>query len=366
MSSSGVGGVVWKDVVGEVRPEDAARLLGWWFEPGDQVVITGLRRDGVAGGRVTNACVERDVLVDRLTGEVGRTFLSSVCSGRDVYFTLAEASGRDGGISSRLRKSEVGGVIGLYADLDVKEGGGFKSESEVRSFIGWVDSRLPVGCVVMTGTGGAHLYWKLAERVDVGVGEALQVRLWEWLNWASGGRVDRLVDVVRMLRLPGTLRSDGSVVSVLDGGVGTWGVVEADEVRRVTGVCGGSGIGEGSGVGGSGGGSGSGGVGGSGSGRGGAGSVAALAAGMVVEERLGWADILEPLGWVRLWSGAWQRPGGRGKSAAEFGEGLLSVFSSAVETGLGVGVWGKWEALVRLYFAGAEDSAVAWVRENLL
>ncbi len=45
---------------------------------------------------------------------------------------------------------------------------------------------------------------------------------------------------------------------------------------------------------------------------------------------------------------------------------LLSVFSSAAETGLGVGVWGKWEALVRLYFAGAEDSAVAWVRENLL
>lgn len=193
----------------EVYPGWTEQFLQWWFDPDDTFSLSGMP----PSGRVYSTKYKVRNFVRALSEEalLGLCFVDGDVW--DLYYTIApvlEGSGRIGG---RVRESEVSAVRGVTVDLDVKEGA-FSSAEDALSFA----RSLPVipGAAVQTGTGGLHLYWKFSDPGDVPVevGKAA-IRDWwtlvsEWADaWRSGIVVDRLVDVPRMLRLPGASRLVG-------------------------------------------------------------------------------------------------------------------------------------------------------------
>jgi hypothetical protein len=117
--------------------------------------------------------------------------------------------------SRRPTKGERGRAVdalelpGVFADLDVKPGqaGAFQTITELENFL----AHLPEYTLrVDTGSGGAHVYWLLDQRVrDSEIREKL---LHGWFDYLTAHaretehEVDHVQDGSRILRVPGTVR----------------------------------------------------------------------------------------------------------------------------------------------------------------
>lgn len=100
-------------------------------------------------------------------------------------------------------------VPALYVDLDVKPDA-FPSMDALIKFVDGLP--LPPSALVSSGT-GAHAYWALREAVEL-IGKVEGIRAFDelargWLEYLrkrSGVKIDSMVDIARVLRLPGTFR----------------------------------------------------------------------------------------------------------------------------------------------------------------
>ncbi len=121
---------------------------------------------------------------------------AAVCS-----FKKAPAKG------SRGLTQDVLELPGVFADLDVKPDheGVFRTTGELDAFLG----KLPQPTMrVDTGSGGAHVYWLLHERLS-GL-DAITELLDGWYDYlthvAGAHTVDHVQEASRILRVPGTVR----------------------------------------------------------------------------------------------------------------------------------------------------------------
>lgn len=102
----------------------------------------------------------------------------------------------------------------LWIDLDSKESG-MGSEQRCTAFVEHMSQVLGVSpvAVVHTGTGGMHPYWALTDSIPPSM-----LRAWGELVKSEakefGGSVDSVFDPARILRVPGTIRANGSAVSL--------------------------------------------------------------------------------------------------------------------------------------------------------
>jgi hypothetical protein len=132
---------------------------------------------------------------------------------RDLYVGVG-LSGQDHGATRRCPSNEVAGIFGLWADLDLKSEAHSKSAlpATVEDALKILPEQLPPTFVVRTGN-GAHAWWLFREplifeseeeRRDAG---NLALR-WQSLLRANaaarGWAFDRLADLARVLRVPGT------------------------------------------------------------------------------------------------------------------------------------------------------------------
>lgn len=251
-------------------------------------------------------------------------------------------------LTKRGTEANVSHVTGVWADIDIKEKG-FSSQEEIINFL-YHSLALRPTIVVGSGSGGIHAYWKLApgEKGD----KELVERWWSYLDETAGERsIDKLVDLTRILRVPGSVyfpkADSGSKVGsveILYKVEDTYTIKEITEIseeayktkieRRVRlinkdanrrmdmdsfarNVMGGVG-----------------------------GNKWRLLRAIselesYVNERITWAEILEPHGWT--WqrtlsdgSNEWARPGRNERSAVvDFEDSpVMSLLSSAEETGL--------------------------------
>lgn len=122
---------------------------------------------------------------------------SAVCS-----FTKRPVRG------SRGLAKDVKELPGVFADLDVKpdQEGVFRTVTELNAFL----DKLPTPTMrVDTGSGGAHVYWLLTERIS-GDREGAQRLLDGWYDTlcarADTYAVDHVQELSRILRVPGTVR----------------------------------------------------------------------------------------------------------------------------------------------------------------
>jgi len=133
--------------------------------------------------------------------------------GRDLYVGVG-LSGRDYGPSHRCVSNDVAGIVGYWADLDLKSGAHPKAAlpATVEDALKILPGQLPPTIVVLTGN-GAHVWWLFKEPYIFDNEEdrqavATQVVRWNTLlslNASTHGWVyDRLSDLSRILRIPGT------------------------------------------------------------------------------------------------------------------------------------------------------------------
>ena len=198
--------IVWESV--KTNPQDAVDLLKFWFSPDDIICLTGMPPATSSATTKQNTRIEAKTLVARLSSAEGIGILETLTDGLDVYFTIVPTTPSSSrGSWARVSEDESLGVIGVTCDLDVKDGS-FSSEEDAMSFLGMLDVK--PSAVVATGSGGLHAYWKFDERVTVTEGKELIYRWWTYLADVAeenfGAVIDRLIDVPRMLRLPGCVR----------------------------------------------------------------------------------------------------------------------------------------------------------------
>jgi len=307
----------------------------------------------------------------------------------DTYFGLTPLHEKGyRGLNKRFKIEDVDHVGLLYADLDVKPGS-FVSQQDAINFL----RSLPYqpNCVVSSGSGGLHAYWRIEgfagpRSINPHIGKDLLVKWWAYLQEAASGReIDRLYDVARMSRLPGTIRwpkphedavprpvellsanREGTIMAVdlLALTEDSWNRVQdkRKQVRKKNESLS-INVSE---------------------------TVANLTDGKWsrmlavsevenwVDENVPWDNILAPLGWTFLREDGegrreWERPGGNGKSATTDwpdSPHVMSLLSTSVDTGL-VDLLDadipltKWRVMLRLNFADDVNAAVTWVLQQM-
>lgn len=103
--------------------------------------------------------------------------------------------------NKRGTEDNIDYVTGVWADIDIKPKG-FETQEDIIQYL--FGLALHPTMVVGSGSGGVHAYWKLSEG-ERGTKELVD-RWWCYLDEAAGERkIDKLVDLTRILRMPGSV-----------------------------------------------------------------------------------------------------------------------------------------------------------------
>ena len=139
-------------------------------------------------------------------------FAESMCH-RDLYVGVGLSS-QDYGASRRCASDDVAGIVGLWADLDLQSDAHSRVAlpPTIESALMILPVELPPTFIIRTGN-GAHAWWLFREPLvfesDEQRAEAANLALrWQSLlrlNASTHGwGFDRLADLARVLRVPGT------------------------------------------------------------------------------------------------------------------------------------------------------------------
>lgn len=227
--------VQYGDIYGpSVSVIDAVDFLTTWFDKDDIIVMSG---KPVEGGGVVSSRIRVGPLIELLRSDRGPTVLESLCVDRgrkfDTYVNMSPIKEEFASQKGRGTRGQVARVIGLVADFDVKDKG-FSSWEHILDFLRGLE--LVPSIIVSSGSGGAHVYWKLEDGEGLAIEDSklLTDQFWAYINaeavrYGAGG-VDRLLGVERMYRLPGAVRWPNSIVRLFYCGEGT---VSVSDVRRL-------------------------------------------------------------------------------------------------------------------------------------
>jgi len=133
--------------------------------------------------------------------------------GDDLYVGVG-LSAKDYGPARRCSSNEVAGIVGLWADLDLRSEAHPKGAlpSTVEDAMKILPLQLPPTFIVRTGN-GAHVWWLFREPLIFASDEERRQAGNLALRWQSllrdnaaarGWAFDRLADLARVLRIPGT------------------------------------------------------------------------------------------------------------------------------------------------------------------
>lgn len=219
--------------------ETAATFCSWWFGegPDDKVALFSL-----PSGLTTFATCNRLASSFR-SGAVSVAALVYPLEERhgrqDVYVSAAYAKERLGA-GKRGGTDNVAAAPGFWADLDVGTGRFHDYGAVYTALMEMRAEGIEPQGVVLTGSGGAHCYWRTPERLNVDDIEEMGQRVQLWLQARFGVKVDSCWNADRVLRLPGTIRWPKETDAAGTGPrlVETlWlrdGVVDLERVRAVT------------------------------------------------------------------------------------------------------------------------------------
>jgi hypothetical protein len=191
------------DLTGKVKISayHATTFVSTWFDPEDKIVVVG-RRSEKTGNLDTLSqsmlakefCqIDDDTLESMIFDEDGGKW--------NLYLGVCPIK-EDVTLTKRGNEENVTHVTGVWADLDVKEKS-FESQDSIIAFLYGLALRPTL--VVASGSGGIHAYWKLAPG-EQGNKELVE-RWWSYLDETAGPdiSIDKLADLTRILRIPGTV-----------------------------------------------------------------------------------------------------------------------------------------------------------------
>ena len=135
-------------------------------------------------------------------------------NGRDVYVGVG-LSKQDRGPARRCLSEEISGLAGFWSDLDLRSDAHSKKAlpSSIEDALTVIPGGMPPTIVVATGN-GAHAWWLFQEPLIFDTSEERDAAARVAARWstmlrlnaaARGWAYDRLSDLARVLRIPGTL-----------------------------------------------------------------------------------------------------------------------------------------------------------------
>jgi len=190
------------DLTGKVKISayHATTFVSTWFDPDDKICVVG-RKSEKTGNLDT---VSQSMLAKEFC-EFDDDTLESLIFDEDgnkwnLYLGVCPIK-EDVSLTKRGTEANVDHVTGVWADIDIKPKG-FESQDEIIQFLFSLALRPTI--VVGSGSGGIHAYWKLAPG-EKGNKELVE-RWWSYLDETAGERsIDKLVDLTRILRIPGSV-----------------------------------------------------------------------------------------------------------------------------------------------------------------
>lgn len=189
------------DFVGEVTidPTDLRQFIKAWYKPEDTIALVAISPQKHGRKPLSQAIKVTDLMG---LDAVDISELSVLSNGEKLnsYMTIFPVK-KPEKIELHRRGSEdnVGDVYGTFIDLDVKKGA-FESKEEILSFL---TNDVPRPTIVVDNgeSGGIHAYWRLPWD-EVGDKDLL-IRWWTFMEEKSSGRkIDKLVDLTRVSRMP--------------------------------------------------------------------------------------------------------------------------------------------------------------------
>jgi hypothetical protein len=133
-------------------------------------------------------------------------------STHDLYVGVG-LSTKDYGATHRCLSDEIGGLVGIWADIDLKSEAHTKAlAASIEEALDILPPEFPPSFLISTGN-GLHAWWLFREPLIFENGEERQeaaalVNRWQTLlrlnSAAHGWAFDRLADLARVLRVPGT------------------------------------------------------------------------------------------------------------------------------------------------------------------
>ena len=149
------------DYAGEVRisSEDAVAFVKTWFKPTDRICISALRSEGTGGvDAVAQTMTAREFIETTDDKALEAVIFDPEDGSRwNLYISVSPVK-EDVQLRRRGTKSNVDYIPGVWADIDVQQGG-FESEEVL---LGWLDAlALPPSIICSSGSSGVHAYWRL-------------------------------------------------------------------------------------------------------------------------------------------------------------------------------------------------------------
>jgi len=190
------------DLTGEVKisARHACTFVSTWFDPEDNICVVGRRSEKTGNLDTVSQSMKASEFCEMDDEMLESLIFDSDGSKWNLYLGVAPIK-EHVTLKQRGTEENVTHVTGVWADLDIKSES-FQSRDEITQFLFGLP--YPPTIVVASGSGGVHAYWKLAEG-EKGVKE-LAERWWAYLDEAAGDRkIDKLVDLTRILRIPGTV-----------------------------------------------------------------------------------------------------------------------------------------------------------------
>lgn len=223
----------------DIDPSHLKNFVSTWFEPGDHIVFTGMRPSysGIKGTISATLSYEEVMNIGK-DAIKEMTFWGDRGQMYNVYLGINPVKDPDEiTLHKRGSTENIQRMIGCFVDLDVKDGA-FHSKEQIYNFLGSLEHQPTI--IVDNGVnGGVHAYWKIV-REDQDLSKSNEKTLkawWTYINQQAPCSVDRLTDLTRMSRMPSGIYwpSEGSRTdSVRIHTINEDRVLAAEEIKEIT------------------------------------------------------------------------------------------------------------------------------------
>lgn len=205
------------DLTGHVKisAHHATTFVSTWFAPEDKIVVVGRKSEKTGNLDTVSQSMTAAEFCTLSDADLESLIFDEDGNKWNLYLGVCPIK-EDVSLKRRGTEANIDHVTGAWADIDVKEGG-FSSREEIIQFLYGLALRPTI--VVGSGSEGVHAYWRLSPG-ERGNKELIE-RWWSYLDETAGEKsIDKLVDLTRILRIPGTVyfpkEKSGSKVGVVE------------------------------------------------------------------------------------------------------------------------------------------------------
>lgn len=224
------------DYIGDISI-DVSHLQAFvqaWYKPDDIVVLVAISVDSPRRKVLSQAVSAREIL-DLSEEDIHDLCITDKSERFNTYISVFPVKDENSvTMKSRGTKEDVEGAHGVYADLDVKEGG-FTSKEEILEFLQSL-ALYPTVVVDNGKSGGVHAYWRL-DWGQVDTEEILE--MWfSYLQSMTERKIDKLIDVTRILRMPSGIywpkKDSNDVVDTVKVVINSGNTYSAEKIKEVS------------------------------------------------------------------------------------------------------------------------------------